>query len=44
MNNLTKRGFPIIMISSELPEIINVSDRVYVMYEGRITAVSPRRT
>ena len=37
MNNLTKQGVSIIMISSELPEIINMSDRVYVMYEGRIT-------
>ena len=37
MNNLTKQGVSIIMISSELPEIINMSDRVYVMYEGQIT-------
>ena len=37
MNELTKNGVAIIMISSELPEIINMSDRVYVMYEGRIT-------
>ena len=27
----------IIMISSELPEIINMSDRVYVFSEGRVT-------
>ena len=37
MNELTKHGVSIIMISSELPEIINMSDRVYVMYEGRLT-------
>ncbi len=37
MNELTKHGVSIIMISSELPEIINMSDRVYVMYEGNIT-------
>ena len=37
MNELTKAGLSIIMISSELPEIINMSDRVYVMYEGKIT-------
>jgi len=37
MNNLTKQGVSIIMISSELPEIINMSDRVYVMYDGKIT-------
>ena len=37
MNNLTKQGVSIIMISSELPEIINMSDRVYVMYEGNVT-------
>ena len=37
MNQLVKEGISIIMISSELPEIINMSDRVYVMNDGRIT-------
>lgn len=37
MNELTKQGVAIIMVSSELPEIINMADRVYVMYDGRIT-------
>ena len=37
MNELTKQGVSIIMISSELPEIINMSDRVYVMHDGRLT-------
>ena len=37
MNDLAKKGMSIIMISSELPEIINMSDRVYVMCEGRVT-------
>ena len=36
MNNLIKQGVSIIMISSEMPEIINMSDRVYVMAEGTI--------
>jgi ribose transport system ATP-binding protein len=37
MNELTKSGKSIIMISSDLPEIIGMSDRVLVMWEGRIT-------
>lgn len=37
MNGLVKQGMSIIMISSELPEIINMSDRIYVMYDGRVT-------
>lgn len=37
MNELVKKGVSIIMVSSELPEIINMSDRVYVMAEGRVT-------
>ena len=37
MNDLVKHGMSIIMISSELPEIINMSDRVYVMNDGRVT-------
>lgn len=35
--NLAKEGVSIIMISSELPEIISVCDRVVVMCEGRVT-------
>jgi len=37
MNELAKEGIAIIMISSELPEIINMSDRVIVMKDGAIT-------
>lgn len=36
MNDLVKQGVSIIMISSELPEILGMSDRVYVMAGGRI--------
>ena len=36
MNSLVKQGISIIMISSELPEIINMSDRVYVMAGGTV--------
>lgn len=38
MNEFVSRGKSIIMISSELPEILGMSDRVYVMHEGRIAA------
>ncbi len=37
MNDFVKKGGCIIMVSSELPEIIGVSDRVLVMREGRIS-------
>ena len=37
MNELVKEGKSIIMISSELPEVLRMSDRVLVMCEGRIT-------
>ena len=37
MNRLTEQGKAIIMISSELPEIIGMSDRILVMHEGRVT-------
>jgi len=36
INELTKNGKTIILISSELPEILGMCDRVYVMNEGRI--------
>lgn len=38
MGELTKRGVAILMISSELPEVLGMSDRVLVMSSGRITA------
>jgi ribose transport system ATP-binding protein len=37
LNNLARQGKSIIMISSELPEILRMSHRVMVMCEGRIT-------
>ncbi len=37
INELANSGVSIIMISSEMPEVINMSDRIYVMAEGRIT-------
>lgn len=37
MNELTERGVSIIMISSELPEVIGMSDRILVVHEGKIT-------
>jgi ribose transport system ATP-binding protein len=37
MNEMVKEGKAIIMISSELPEVLGMSDRILVMHEGRIT-------
>jgi ribose transport system ATP-binding protein len=37
MNTLAEHGVGILMISSELPEVLSLSDRVYVMREGAIT-------
>ena len=37
MNKLSEAGISIIMISSELPEIINMSDRIIVMREGAVS-------
>ncbi|AZO94684.1 sugar ABC transporter ATP-binding protein [Halocella sp. SP3-1] len=38
MNDLVDAGISIIMISSELPEILGVSDRILVMHKGNIVA------
>lgn len=37
MNDLAKEGVAILMISSELPEVLGVSDRILVMHEGVIS-------
>lgn len=39
MNDLVEKGVSIIMISSELPELMNMSDRIVIMREGRITGM-----
>ena len=39
MNDLVKEGVSIIMISSELPEVINNSNRIAVMNEGRLVKI-----
>ncbi len=36
MNELADRGVPIILVSSDLPEVLGVSDRIMVMHEGRM--------
>ena len=38
MNSLVKAGKCVIMISSEMPEILGMSDRVIVMRGGRVMA------
>jgi ABC-type sugar transport system ATPase subunit len=37
MNELAAKGKVVLMISSELPEVIGMADRILVMHEGRIT-------
>jgi len=39
MTQLASRGYGIIMITSEMPEVLGMSDKIIVMREGRITAV-----
>jgi ABC-type sugar transport system ATPase subunit len=37
MNELAAQGKSIVMISSELPEVLGMADRILVMHEGRVT-------
>jgi len=37
MNDLAARGKAIVMVSSELPEVLGMADRILVMHDGRIT-------
>jgi len=41
MNRLVQQGMSIIMISSELPEVLGMSDRVYIVSSGKITGELP---
>ena len=37
INQLAAKGVAIIMVSSELPEVLGMSDRVIVIHEGRVS-------
>lgn len=43
MNELTNRGVAIIVISSDLPELIAISDRIMVLYQGKISGQFMRK-
>jgi len=43
MGKFARQGMAVIMISSELPEILGMSDRVVVMQAGRISGILERR-
>jgi ribose transport system ATP-binding protein len=42
MDELAGQGLAVLFVSSELEEVIGMSDRVLVMHEGRITGELPR--
>ena len=44
INNMAAQGIACLLISSEMPEILGMSDRIYVMSEGRITAELEAKT
>ena len=43
MAELISEGLSVIMVSSEIPEILGMSDRIIVMREGRLAAELDRK-
>ena len=43
ISELAAQGVAVLMISSELPEVLGMSDRVLVMHEGRMTGIVDRQ-
>jgi len=37
INRLAKEGLAIVMVSSELPEVLGLADRILVLHEGKLT-------
>ena len=37
INKLAKEGMAIVLVSSELPEVLGLSDRIIVLHEGQLT-------
>ncbi|MGI8733871.1 MAG: sugar ABC transporter ATP-binding protein [Pyrinomonadaceae bacterium] len=44
INELARTGIAIVLVSSELPEVLGLSDRVIVLHEGRVTGEFTRAT
>ena len=44
MDEMARQGKAIVMVSSELPELLQVADRILVMREGAVVAELPRET
>ena len=44
MDELARSGAAVLMVSSEMPELLQVADRILVMRQGRISGELPRRT
>jgi ribose transport system ATP-binding protein len=43
MNRLKQQGIAVIFVSSEMPEILGIADRILVMCDGHITGEMPRQ-
>jgi len=43
VTQLAGQGVAVLMISSEMPEVLGMSDRVMVMHEGRVTGIVDRK-
>lgn len=43
INKLAEQGLAIVLVSSELPEVLGLSDRVMVLHEGRVTGEFERK-
>jgi ribose transport system ATP-binding protein len=42
IDRLAGEGLAVVMMTSEMPELLGLSDRIVVMCEGRLTAIMPR--
>jgi ABC-type sugar transport system ATPase subunit len=43
INKLAEQGLAIVLVSSELPEVLGLSDRIMVLHEGRVTGEFVRK-
>ena len=39
LNEMAAKGVAVIMVSSELPEVLGMSDRIMVVHEGHVTGI-----